>query len=174
MKEVAKNPLLTDIGKKNTIKRSVEITFKMKNGLSDSVSKLLGGLGTTKKKAQGGVFSGGSWHNITKYANGGLPNMGQMFVAREAGPELVGTIGGHTAVMNNNQIVASVSDGVFNALNPVLTYLCNSINAMSAKMDNMGSGGVSVEKYTEGDLLKVVRKEDSNYRKRTGKSAFVL
>ena len=174
LKEVAKNPLLTDIGKKNTIKRSVEITFKMKNGLSDSVSKLLGGLGTTKKKAQGGVFSGGSWHNITKYANGGLPNMGQMFVAREAGPELVGTIGGHTAVMNNNQIVASVSDGVFNALNPVLTYLCNSINAMSAKMDNMGSGGVSVEKYTEGDLLKVVRKEDSNYRKRTGKSAFVL
>lgn len=174
LKEVAKNPLLTDIGKKNTIKRSVEITFKMKNGLSDSVSKLLGGLGTTKKKAQGGVFSGGSWHNITKYANGGLPNMGQMFVAREAGPELVGTIGGHTAVMNNNQIVASVSDGVFNALNPVLTYLCNSINAMSAKMDNMGSGGVSVEKYTEGDLLKVVRKEDSNYRKRTGKSAFAL
>lgn len=174
LKEVAKNPLLTDIGKKNTIKRSVEITFKMKNGLSDSVSKLLGGLGTTKKKAQGGVFSGGSWHNITKYANGGLPNMGQMFVAREAGPELVGTIGGHTAVMNNNQIVASVSDGVFNALNPVLTYLCNSINAMSAKMDNMGSGGVSVERYTEGDLLKVVRKEDSNYRKRTGKSAFSL
>lgn len=174
LKEVAKNPLLTDIGKKNTIKRSVEITFKMKNGLSDSVSKLLGGLGTTKKKAQGGVFSGGSWHNITKYANGGLPNMGQMFVAREAGPELVGTIGGHTAVMNNNQIVASVSDGVFNALNPVLTYLCNSINAMSAKMDNMGSGGVSVEKYTEGDLLKVVRKENSDYRKRTGRSAFVL
>lgn len=174
LKEVAKNPLLTDIGKKNTIKRSVEITFKMKNGLSDSVSKLLGGLGTTKKKAQGGVFSGGSWHNITKYANGGLPNMGQMFVAREAGPELVGTIGGHTAVMNNNQIVASVSDGVFNALNPVLTYLCNSINAMSAKMDNMGSGGVSVERYTEGDLLKVVRKENSDYRKRTGRSAFVL
>ena len=34
LKEVAKNPLLTDIGKKNTIKRSVEITFKMKNGLS--------------------------------------------------------------------------------------------------------------------------------------------
>lgn len=124
--------------------------------------------------AKGGIYSGGSWHNIAKYADGGLPSMGQMFVAREAGPELVGTIGGHTAVMNNNQIVASVSDGVFNALNPVLTYLCNSINTMSAKMDNIGAGGVSVEKYTEGDLLKVIRKEDNNYRKRTGKSAFAL
>jgi len=94
-----------------------------------------------------------------------------MFVAREAGSELVGTIGGHTAVMNNNQIVASVSDGVFNALNPVLTYLCNSINALNGIMDNMGYG-MSVEKYTEGDLLKVVRKENSNYRRRTGKGAF--
>lgn len=124
------------------------------------------------KKKNGGIFSGGSWHNIAKYAGGGMPGMGQMFIAREAGPELVGRIGNHTAVMNNNQIVASVSDGVFNALNPVLTYLCNSINVMSAKMDSMGSGAVSVEKYTEGDLLKVVRKENNNYRRRTGKGAF--
>ena len=124
------------------------------------------------KPAKGGIFKNGSWHNIARYANGGLPNMRQMFVAREAGPELVGTIGGHTAVMNNNQIVASVSDGVFNALNPVLTYLCNSINTMSAKMNNMGFDGVSVEKYTEGDLLRVVRKENRNYKRRTGKGAF--
>lgn len=158
---------------KKTLQLDIQVLKNSKNAADritgDALEKIFG-----KKKAQGGVFSGGSWHNITKYANGGLPNMGQMFVAREAGPELVGTIGGHTAVMNNNQIVASVSDGVFNALNPVLTYLCNSINAMSAKMDNMGSGGVSVERYTEGDLLKVVRKENSDYRKRTGRSAFVL
>ncbi len=68
--------------------------------------------------------------------------------------------------------MASVSDGVFNALNPMLIYLCNSINAMSAKMDNMGSWGVIVGKYTDGDLLKVVRKENCNYRRRTGKGAF--
>lgn len=121
--------------------------------------------------AKGGIYSGGSWHNIAKYAGGGLPGMGQMFIAREAGPELVGTIGGRTAVMNNNQIVASVSDGVFNALNPVLTHMVNSINALNSKMDNIGSG-MSVEKYTEGDLLKVVRKENNDYRKRTGRSAF--
>lgn len=39
-----------------------------------------------------------------------------MFVAREAGPELVGKIGSHTAVMNNDQIVGSVANGVYNAV----------------------------------------------------------
>lgn len=74
-------------------------------------------------KADGGVFSGGSWKPIKKYAVGGLPNMGQMFVAREAGPELVGTLGGHTAVMNNDQIVSSVSVGVAQAVKEVIQPL---------------------------------------------------
>lgn len=74
-------------------------------------------------KADGGVFSGGSWKPIKKYAVGGLPNMGQMFVAREAGPELVGTLGGHTAVMNNDQIVSTVSAGVAQAVKEVIQPL---------------------------------------------------
>lgn len=63
-------------------------------------------------KAGGGLFSGGRWHPITAYAGGGTPGTGQLFLARESGPELVGTIGGHTAVMNNGQIVGSVTAGV--------------------------------------------------------------
>ena len=47
-----------------------------------------------------------------KFAQGGFPTQGQMFVAREAGPELVGTIGGRTAVANNDQIVEGISAGV--------------------------------------------------------------
>lgn len=65
--------------------------------------------------ANGGIFAG-HWQPITAYAGGGLPDQGQMFVAREAGPEMVGTIGGHTAVINNDQIVASVSSGVYEAV----------------------------------------------------------
>ena len=42
--------------------------------------------------------------------------MGQMFIAREAGPELVGTIGSRSAVVNNDQIVESVSAGVYRAV----------------------------------------------------------
>ena len=43
-----------------------------------------------------------------------------MFIAREAGPELVGTIGGSTAVVNNDQIVESVSAGVYHAVSSAL------------------------------------------------------
>ena len=50
------------------------------------------------------------------YAQGGFPDQGQMFIAREAGAELVGNIGGRTAVMNNDQIVESVSAGVYQAV----------------------------------------------------------
>ncbi len=53
---------------------------------------------------------------IPALASGGFPSMGQMFIAREAGPELVGTIGGRNAVVNNNQIVESVSAGVYKAV----------------------------------------------------------
>lgn len=66
--------------------------------------------------AKGGVYSGGQWHNIQQYASGGFARGSQLFWAREQGPELVGTLGGHTAVMNNDQIVASVSAGVARAI----------------------------------------------------------
>lgn len=46
------------------------------------------------------------------YADGGFPTMGEMFIARESGPEMVGRIGNRTAVANNDQIVAGVSNGV--------------------------------------------------------------
>ncbi len=55
-----------------------------------------------------------------QYASGGWPVTGQMFIAREAGPELVGTIGGKTAVATNNDIVAAVSQGVASAVGAVL------------------------------------------------------
>ena len=39
------------------------------------------------------------------YADGGLPPVGQLFVANEKGPELVGHIGGQSFVANQNQIL---------------------------------------------------------------------
>ena len=49
------------------------------------------------------------------YAEGGFPATGQMFIAREAGPEMVGTIGNKSAVVNNEQIIAGISEGVADA-----------------------------------------------------------
>lgn len=174
LKEVAKNPLLTDIGKKNTIKRNVEITFKMKNNFTDNLSDFLNKISTgskPKKKAKGGIFENGSWHNITKYASGGMPNMGQLFVAREKGPELVSTLKGHTAVMNNDQIVSSVSQGVsdavYNVMTPVLTSLVTSINRM-----NSSGTPLYVEGVSEGDIVKITQNANADYKKRYGKPLF--
>lgn len=50
------------------------------------------------------------------YAQGGFPGVGEMFIAREAGPELVGQIGNKTAVANNDQIVSGIEGGVYRAM----------------------------------------------------------
>lgn len=123
------------------------------------------------KLAKGGIFENGSWHNIAKYANGGMPNMGQLFVAREKGPELVSTLKGHTAVMNNDQIVASVSQGVsdavYNVMTPVLTSLVTSINRM-----NSSGTPLYVEGVSEGDIVKITQNANADYKKRYGRPLF--
>lgn len=58
--------------------------------------------------------------NISMYADGGFPTSGQMFIARENGAEMVGSIGSRTAVANNDQIVEAVSQGVAQAVSSVM------------------------------------------------------
>lgn len=65
-------------------------------------------------KALGGAFFGGRWHDIPQYAAGTL-NAGSMFIAGEAGPELVGHIGGRTEVLNQSQIASAIAAGVSSA-----------------------------------------------------------
>ena len=138
------------------------------NNLWSSVKGFFGGktvsVGTkATKKADGGVFSGGSWKPIKKYAVGGLPNMGQMFVAREAGPELVGTLGGHTAVMNNDQIVSSVSYGVAQAVKEVIQPL--------VKMG--GGNNRPIQISLDGKVIfDSTRQSAQEYFNRTGMSPF--
>lgn len=50
------------------------------------------------------------------FASGGFPEVGQLFIAREAGAEMVGSIGGRTAVANNDQIVEGIYQGVLAAM----------------------------------------------------------
>lgn len=52
---------------------------------------------------------------LKAYAMGGFPANGEVFIAREAGAEMVGAIGNRTAVANNDQIVEGISVGVANA-----------------------------------------------------------
>lgn len=94
------------------------------------------------------------------YATGGFPTTGQMFIARESGPELVGNIGGRTAVANNDQIVQAVSDGVYSAV----------VDAMSVA--NSGDGAPIVIQIDGNEVFKAVRSRNDSFRSRTGVSAF--
>ena len=49
-------------------------------------------------------------------AQGGMLNAGQIFIARESGPEIVGSFGNKTGVMNNEQIVTTVANGIARVL----------------------------------------------------------
>jgi hypothetical protein len=85
---------------------------------------------------------------IPLLASGGFVDQGQIFVAREAGPELVGTIGSRTAVANNDQIVESVSRGVYQAV----------VAAMSDQQQ--GRGVTEVRVYLDGkDITRSVEME---------------
>ena len=62
------------------------------------------------------------------FASGGFPSEGELFYAREAGPEMVGTIGGRTAVATNNDIVEAVSAGVARAVSSVMGSTGSNVN----------------------------------------------
>ena len=153
-----------------TLKIGISFATNALKNLWSSVSTFFSGKtvnvktkGSAAKKADGGVFSGGSWKPIKKYAVGGLPNMGQMFVAREAGPELVGTLGGHTAVMNNDQIVSSVSYGVAQAVKEVIQPL--------VKMG--GGNNRPIQISLDGKVIfDSTRQSAQEYFNRTGMSPF--
>lgn len=60
------------------------------------------------------VYEGGTVQlgNIPTYATGGYPETGQLFIANESGPEMVGRIGNRTAVANGDQITDGIACAV--------------------------------------------------------------
>lgn len=96
------------------------------NWVVDGINDLIGGFNDVVKWAANVI--GEDWGGVTlvqkvsfsritvpTYAEGGFPEQGQMFIAREAGAEMVGNIGRRTAVANNDQIVAGIAGGVAEA-----------------------------------------------------------
>ena len=71
----------------------------------------------------------GTANFYSQKAEGGFLNKGEIFVAREAGPEMVGTINGKTAVANNDQIVEAISIGVAKAMSGRNTNVTIQANA---------------------------------------------
>lgn len=94
------------------IKNDVEI--KKINEFTEAIKKLttaVKDLPTSKTLTITAIYKT-SGSAPKQYASGGFPQVGEAFIAREAGPELVGTIGRRTAVANNDQIVEGIANGV--------------------------------------------------------------
>lgn len=78
---------------------------------------------------------------IPMLANGGFVDQGQLFIAREAGAEMVGSIGRRTAVANNDQIVDGITYGVREANDDVVTAIYAVAQQIIAEMRNQDNGG---------------------------------
>ena len=89
------------------------------NGLLSGAGSIVGWVGDILGYNMGNIDLIPEVHfnrvEVPAYAAGGFPEQGQIFIANEAGAEMVGNIGRRTAVANNDQIVASISGGVAEA-----------------------------------------------------------
>ena len=93
-------------------------------------------------------------------ANGGYVDSGQMFIAREAGPEMVGTMNGRTAVANNDQITTGIREAVYDAMVSVLSTQSNSRN-----------GNITIN-IDGKEVFRAVQSQADSYERRTGRPAF--
>jgi hypothetical protein len=92
-----------------------------------------------------------------KYATGGFPETGQYFLARENGPELVGTLKGKTTVANNDQIEAGIAEA--------------SYQGMMRALSSMGGFNSNVTIEATGDtsgLMKFIKFEQKNNNRQYG------
>lgn len=125
-----------------------------------NVNKWVNNVGTLKLNAVAnvsGAVNAVSGKSIQlMYASGGYPETGELFIAREAGPELVGTMNGRTAVANNDQIVKGIEAGVARGL------------------AGAGGGTTSVNVYLDGKQIydSVVRQNNRRVAQ-TGRSDLV-
>lgn len=123
-------------GFNSIVKVAAKITGDDWDGLSLIKEVKLGRVGGVEQRAQGGFI-----------------DEGQLFIAREAGAEMVGAMGRRTAVANNDQIVEGISAGVSIANDGVIAAIYTLINAVEDKDTSVYIGddaiGRSYDRYNQ-------------------------
>lgn len=92
--------------------------------------------------ALGGIFNNGFWSKIPQYAGGTANAHGSLFLAGEAGPEVVGHVNGRTEVLNKSQIAAAIYMAVraamgeyfIAAMSAVIQTIVNSANSINTNL----------------------------------------
>lgn len=151
--------------------------------------------------ALGGVIAHGTKYNIPQYAGGTL-NAGSVFVAGEAGPEVMGHINGRTEILNRSQIASIMNNSFVSAMaqfgnrmlaSPeTIAYKTGTYQTYSGSDSNGNNMYVAeqnellrqqnellmqiLEKPTgisSRDIFNATRSEASSYYNRTGNSPFI-
>lgn len=126
---------------RQTLQQVSDEVTRMLNQMVSDANSLAGLTGKKYSHVGGYTMQQAQRFNIEMFANGGFPRSGELFIAREAGAEMVGSIGSKTAVANNDQIERAI----FNAV----------LTAMSQAMANSSSQPIELNQKIEldGDVI---------------------
>ena len=104
------------------------------------------------------------WPKLKFYANGGYPTTGQLFVANEAGPEMIGNMNGRPAVASNNEITG-IRDAIYETSSQEMSLMRTEISVMR---------GILAKEFgiSEKDIARATRNVANDYTNRTGRPYF--
>ena len=100
---------------RNLVNGAISLIEGMLNTVIDALNWVIDAVNSVIEEFGGDGFSNVSHVSLPRLAEGGFVDEGQLFIAREAGAEMVGNIGNRTAVANNDQIVQGIAAGVSSA-----------------------------------------------------------
>ena len=153
-----------------------KIKLRVKNGQATIESATNRTENVETPTALGGVFSNGRWSRIPQYANGTTNAHGSLFLAGEAGPEIVGHVGGRTEVLNKSQLASAMYAAVRSAMAPAssnFAYAAQNMSTMDdtsdmeALLDLVRRGSDATERQNEllrqqNEYLRSINDKDYN------------
>lgn len=105
---------------RQTLQQVSDEVTRMLNQMVSDANSLAGLTGKKYSHVGGYTMQQAQRFNIEMFANGGFPRSGELFIAGEAGAEMVGNIGGKTAVANNDQIERAIYTAVLTAMSQAM------------------------------------------------------
>lgn len=89
------------------------------NYISSALASVLNGLGLPNLLPKMNI----DWVSVRKYASGGFPNKGDLFIANEREPELIGSMGNRSVVANNAQITEGIAQASYGGFKRALSEM---------------------------------------------------
>ena len=120
-------------------KSGTSVTFEAKStqgGAQIRVARTGGVIanGMFRRFASGGIISGGLAHflkSVPKYASGTTRAHGTLFMAGEAGPEIMGHVNGRTEILNKSQLAQTMHRAVYGGMLAAMSRLTFRMPAMA-------------------------------------------